>query len=133
MTVAFLIQAAISLVAVMMLVALAGWAGVARPCPPLDAASAAAVLAEEFPDERPDHIWIAGDGQGAIARAGERALVLFRVGDVYVARTLEWAVAVAAPVVEGRIALNFGEIGAPGVRLLAPKDGGWPSNAEAAA
>lgn len=106
------IQLAGSTVAVAALVALAAWARLARPTPPLDADTALRLLAEEFPDHRIDSVWLAGDGAGLIARSGGEALVVWRRGDGYVARSASWTDVVAASAVEGRIRLP-GVDGAP--------------------
>lgn len=119
---ALLIQLLGSAVAVSLLVAVAAWARVARPTPPLDAEGARALLAVEFPDERIDALWIADDGAGLLARSGDQALVLWRKGDGYVARETAWATALAATVDKGRLKLKIGD-GAP---RLAVKDGVWP-------
>ena len=79
-----------SAASVAVLVAIAWWARIPRPTPPLDEAAARSLLADDFPDIHPDQIWIADEGCGAVARAGDRALVLFRLGDGYVARLVAW-------------------------------------------
>ena len=133
MSLAFVIQSAASLVAVAMLVGLAAWARIGRPCPPLDPTSAGQLLAEEFPDERPDYVWVSADGQGVVARARDTALVLFRTGDVYVARSAPWTVVCNTPASEGVVSLKFGEIGAPQARLRLSADVAWPPGAGACA
>lgn len=117
-----LIQLLGSAVAVSLLVALAAWARIPRPTPPLDAQGARALLAVEFPDDRIDALWIADDGAGLVARSGDRALVLWRKGDGYVARETAWANALAATVDKGRLKLRIAD-GAPRLSL---KDGAWP-------
>jgi hypothetical protein len=120
---ALLIQLLGSAVAVSLLVALAAWARIARPVPPLDADQARALLAVEFPDDRVDASWIAADGAGLVARSGERALVVWRKGDGYVARDLLWTAALAAKPADGLLVLTT----ADGVARLALKDGEpWP-------
>ena len=119
---ALLIQLLGSAVAVSLLVAVAAWARIARPTPPLDAESARALLALEFPDDRVDALWIAADGAGLVARSGERALVAWRKGDGYVARDLVWSAALAAKADKGFLTLKTAD-GAP---RLALKDGDWP-------
>jgi hypothetical protein len=121
--IAVLIQFAASLVAVGLMVAIAAWLGRPRATPPLDPARVLQILADEFPDERPAGVWIAADGAGAVARSGERALVLFRLGDRYVTRVLPWPAALAAPIRDGRLTLSFGEIAAPRARLAMAA---WP-------
>lgn len=122
----FVIQSAASLVAIGLLVALAAWAKIARPCAPLDAASARQRFAEEFPEARPEAIWIAADGRGAVARAQDQALVLFQAGDAYVARSLAWAKAIAAQPEGDAVRIGFGEPGAPGARLKLGAGAAWP-------
>jgi len=119
---ALLIQLLGSAVAVSLLVAIAAWARIPRPTPPLDAAGARALLAVEFPDDRVDTLWIAADGAGLIARSGERALVAWRKGDGYVARDLAWSAAMAARTHKGFVVVKTAD-GAP---RLALKDGAWP-------
>lgn len=119
---ALLIQLLGSATAVALLVGFAAWARIPRPTPPLDDAGARALLADEFPDDAIDAVWVAADGAGVVARAGERALVLWRKGDGYVARDLAWTDALAATAAKGRLTLKLAD-GAP--RLLL-KDGAWP-------
>jgi hypothetical protein len=119
---ALLIQLLGSAIAVSLLVALAAWARIPRPTPPLDADSARALLAVEFPDDRIDALWIAADGAGLVARSGERALVAWRKGDGYVARDMAWSTALAAKADKGVLQLKTAD-GAP---RLALKDGAWP-------
>ncbi|KQY92167.1 hypothetical protein ASD21_12100 [Caulobacter sp. Root1455] len=119
---ALLIQLLGSAVAVSLLVAIAAWARIPRPTPPLGARSARALLAEEFPDDPVDTLWIAADGAGLIARSGERALVAWRKGDGYVARDLAWSAALAAKTHNGFVVVKTAD-GAP---RLALKDGVWP-------
>jgi hypothetical protein len=110
---AFFIQLAVSGVAVAAMVALAAWANIARPAPPLDDARARRMLAEEFPGRPLDGLWIAADGAGAVARSGVMALVLRRLGDGYVARQIPWAQALAASFKHGRISIDLSDVAAP--------------------
>lgn len=119
---ALLIQLLGSVVAVTLLVGFTAWARIARPTPPLDAAGARALLAEEFPDDPVDAVWIAADGAGLVARSGQLALVLWRKGDGYVARTAPWTDAMTATVADGRVRLRLADGAAP----LALGDGDWP-------
>lgn len=119
---ALFIQLVGSAVAVSLLVAIAAWARIPRPTPPLDADSARVLLAVEFPDDPVDTLWIAADGKGLVARSGERALIAWRKGDGYVARDLAWSAALAAKPDRGFLRLKTGD-GAP---RLALKDGPWP-------
>lgn len=106
---ALLIQLGGSITAVALLVAFAAWLGVARATPPLDAASAKALLTLEFPDHKPDAVWIAADGAALIARQGALALVLYRRGDSYVARDLPWASVAALKPTNGRLTLRLSD------------------------
>ena len=110
---AFLIQVAVSGVAVAGLVALAAWARIARPLPPLDEASARVLMAEEFPARSLERVWVAADGAGALAKSGAMALVLFRAGDGYAARQVPWERARSAPVRDGRLRLDLADVTAP--------------------
>jgi hypothetical protein len=120
---ALLIQLLGSVVAVALLVAVAAWARIARPTPPLDADEAMTLLAVEFPDDSIDALWIAADGAGLAARSGERVLIVWRKGDGYVARDLPWTVALAVRPADGLLTFRT----AGGVARLALRDGeAWP-------
>lgn len=119
---ALLIQLGGSITAVALLVAFAAWLGVARATPPLDADSAKALLALEFPDHRPDAVWIAADGAALIAREGDLALVLYRRGDGYVARDLPWSVVAALKPTSGRLTLRLSDARP----VFAVNDDVWP-------
>ncbi|MBO9547464.1 MAG: hypothetical protein J7528_23455 [Caulobacter sp.] len=119
---ALLIQLLGSAVAVSLLVALAAWARIPRPTPPLDADGARTLLAMEFPDDRVDALWIAADGAGLVARSGDRALIAWRKGDGYVARDLAFGAALAAKADNGFLTIKTAD-GAP---RLALNDGPWP-------
>lgn len=119
---ALLIQLGGSVVAVVLLVAFAAWMGVVRATPPLNAESAQALLAQEFPDHRPDAVWIAADGAGIIAREGDLALVLWRRGDGYVARDLPWSAVAALKPTNGRLAVRA----ADARPVFAVNDDVWP-------
>lgn len=119
---ALLIQLLGSAVAVSLLVAIAAWARIPRAIPALDSHGARALLTVEFPDDPIDALWIAADGAGLIARSGDRALVLWRKGDGYVARETAWANAFTATAENGRLKLRL----ADGVPSLALSDGAWP-------
>lgn len=119
---ALLIQLFGSAAAVALLVGFAAWARIARPTPPLDAEAARALLADEFPDDPVDAVWIAADGTGLVARSGALALVLWRKGDGYVARSAPLGEALDAAVADGRARLRLADA-AP---RLALGDGAWP-------
>jgi hypothetical protein len=112
-TTAYLIQFAVSAAAVGLMVALAAWATRGRGAAPLDEAAARAWLADEFPGRPIEGLWLADDGRGALARSGESALVLSRMGDGYVARELAWSQALAATPRNGRLALRLADAAAP--------------------
>jgi hypothetical protein len=120
---AYLIQFAIFSLAVALMVALAAWATRGRGAPPLDEATARAWLADEYPGRRIEGLWLAADGQGAVAKAGAAALVLNRMGDGYVARQVPWTQALAAEPTDGRIRIGFGDVAAPGAVLAIAA---WP-------
>ena len=119
---ALLIQLGGSVVAVALLVAFAAWMGVARATPPLDPDAARALLALEFPDHKPDAVWIAADGSGLIAREGALALVLYRRGDGYVARDLPWSAVAALTPTNGRLAVKLSDARP----VFAVNDDAWP-------
>lgn len=123
---ATLVQLAASAALVAFMIAVAGWARIARPFAPLDQAAARALLAGEFPDRVADQVWVAGDGAGAIARAGEDALVIFRLGDSWVGRTMPWRLARVAPVRRGRVLLKLRDPAAPMARLAVSGVNPWP-------
>lgn len=106
---ALVIQLGGSVVAVALLVAFVRWLGVARPTPPLDAASAKALLDVEFPDHRPMATWIAADGAGLIARDADLALILYRRGDGYVARDLPWSAVASLKPTGGRVTVRVSD------------------------
>ncbi len=111
------------------MVGVAALASLGRKTPPLDEPAARALLEDEFPGRVVDGLWIAADGVGAIARSGDEALVLGRMGDGYVARRLPWTLARQASVKDGRVRLRFGEFGAPGAALALPT---WPPQEQGA-
>lgn len=123
---AILLQLAASAVLVAFMILVAGLARIARPVAPLDEASARTLLAGEFPDLSPDYLWLAGDGAGVIARAGEDALVVYRLGDSWVARTMPWRQALRAPVKRGKVLLKLRDPAAPLARLAVSGVNPWP-------
>ncbi|THD58059.1 hypothetical protein [Phenylobacterium sp.] len=113
MNIGNLIQLAVSAVAVALLVGMAALMTRGRAAPPLDEAAARRLLAEEFPDDRLESLWLAADGRGGVARAGKWALVLMRIGDGYLARRVVWREAQAAQSRGGRVTIALREPGAP--------------------
>jgi hypothetical protein len=117
------IQLAGSAAAVAVLVAVAAWANIARSAPPLDEARARKLLDEEFPGRALERVWIAVDGQGALAKSAGMALVLCRMGDGYVARQIPWAQALAATFHGGRLTIDLRDVAAPSAVIALPA---WP-------
>lgn len=128
-----LIRLAVSALLIAVMIGVAAWARIARPTAPLDEAAARDLLAGEFPGMNPDYIWIAGDGAGAIARAGAEALVIYRLGDSWVARTLPWRLALLAPVHRGKVLLKLRDPAAPMARLAVSGVAPWPPQSPAEA
>ncbi len=115
-----------SFAAVALMVVIAAWARIARPTPPLDASAARSLLAAEFPDDPIGAVWLAADNAGAVAQSGEQGLVIYRLGDSWVARSLPWDKALAAPIRGGRVHFRFGDIAAPVARLAVSGVNPWP-------
>jgi len=113
LTAAYLVKFAISAIAVAMMVAITAWATRARSPALLDETSARRWLAVEFPNRALDGLWIADDANGAIARSGDDALVLSRLGAGWVARQVAWSQVMAAPTSNGRLDIHFGDVTAP--------------------
>jgi hypothetical protein len=120
---ALLIQLAISALAVAAMIGLAAWATRGRGAPPLDETAARRWLDDEFPGRAIEALWLATDGLGAVAKSGDTALVLSRMGDGYMARTIPWARAMAANVRDGRVRIALGDPAAPKAALAL---GVWP-------
>jgi hypothetical protein len=129
----FIIKTAASAVAIALLVALAAWAKISKPAPPLDAAQVRALCAVEFPGAAVERVWLAADGAGAIAKSHDLALLIFRAGDGYVTRSVAWAEAVNGPVTAGKLTLTMQDIGAPKARFAVGDAAPWPPVAGAAA
>lgn len=119
---ALLIQLGGSAAGIALLVGFTAWMGVARPTPPLDAESARTLLALEFPDQRPDRVWISADGAAVVARDGDAALVLYRRGDGYVARDLPWSAIASLKPINGRVRPRLSDARP----VFAVKDDVWP-------
>jgi hypothetical protein len=111
--IAYLTQFAVSAAAVALMIGLAAWATRGRGAPPLDEAAARTWLADEFPGRRLDGLWLAADGMGAVARSGEAAFLLTRMGDGYAARQVAWTQALAAAPKGGRIRIPLSDPAAP--------------------
>jgi hypothetical protein len=128
---AFLIKTAASAVGIVLLVALAAWARIARPTPPLDEAAVRDLLAFEHPGVAIGELWLSDDGAGAIVRSGEAAIIVFRSGDGYVTRTVSWSAVVETPARDGVVALRLADVGASRARFRLAAV--WPPATEAAA
>jgi len=129
----FLIKTAASGVAIALLVGLAAWARIARPTPDLDDAAVRELLAFEHPGARIDSIWIAADARGALVRAGDEAIIVFRLGDGYVARSAPWSALASTEPRNGAVDLRLADVGAPRARFKLGADGVWPPQLDAAA
>ena len=124
-----LIQFAVSAVAVALMVALAAWGSRGRGAPPLDEATARRWLEDEFPGRPVDGLWLASDGKGALAKSGDEALVLSRMGVGYAARRIAWASVMVAKVADGRVRIPLGDVAAPQAALALSE---WPPKGIAA-
>lgn len=116
----------VSVAGVVVMIAAAWIARIPRPTAPLDEAGARTLLTVEFPGEPVDNLWIAAEGEGLVARSGQTALVIYRAGDGYVARSLPWDEAVAAPVRSGQVRFAFHDFAAPRARLSVSGINPWP-------
>ena len=123
---AVVIQLIGSAVAVATMVGIAAWARIPRPCPALDEARAREILAVEYPDHAVDTVWLAADGAGAIARSGDQALVIGRLGDSWVSRDLSWDRALASEIRGGRVRIRTPDSGAPRLDLAVSGVNPWP-------
>lgn len=110
---AYVIQFAVSGAAIIILALVAWWARIPRQVPPLDEASARAVIADELPDLTLDRVWVDASGQTAVARAGDEGVILFRVGDGFAVRNLPWAEVSRPQLMKGRAFFRFDDPGAP--------------------
>lgn len=124
-----LIQLIGSAVAVAAMVGLAAWARIPRPTGPLDESTARHLIDTDYPGYPIDAVWIAADGQGAIARSGDRALILAGLGDSWVTRDMAWQAAVASPIRGGRIRLRTADPAAPRLSLAVSGVTPWPPEA----
>lgn len=119
----FLVQTALSSLAVLVLVLVAAWAKIAKPMPPLNDRRAVELLNQEFPGRRLDRVWVAVDGRGALAKSGAAALIICEVGDHYVGRNIPWAQAVSSTFRDGVLKLDLSDVAAPQARLALQA---WP-------
>jgi hypothetical protein len=126
MTPAYLIQTLVSFLAILVLVGIAWWAKIARHAPDLDEASARALIADEFPDHAIGAVWVAADHRAALARSGDEALIVYRAGDGYVARSLPWARLGEGKAVRDGVALKLADFTAPRARFALAEGATWP-------
>lgn len=110
---AYFVQFAVSAVAICVMAAVAAWAKIPRPTPPLDEARARELIAGELPEVAIGEVWIDKTGDTAIARSGDEAVVLFRVGDSYAVRQAPWDEVRKARSRDGRVVIAFHDPGAP--------------------
>lgn len=122
----FLVQLAGSAVAISVLTLLAAWARIARPTPALDEAHLRTLLVDEFPDVHPGAVWICPDGSGAVARARDDALIVFRLGDGYVTRSIPWSRLAKAELRDFKAIVHLNDPAAPIARLSVPAGAVWP-------
>jgi len=116
-----LLQFAGSAVAVLLMAGIAAWARIPRPTRPLDEALARQILSEEHPDDPIDCLWVDASGDAAIARSGDQAIVLFRVGDGFATRNAPWAELGRIAPKNSELMIRFADPGAPAARFrLAP-------------
>ncbi len=109
----FLLQFVGSVVAITVLGSVAWWAKLAKPFPPLDEATARALFDRDFFGAPIEWLWIDADREGAVAKSGDRALILFRVGDCYASRDADWAATASSKIAKGRVIFNFDDPAAP--------------------
>jgi hypothetical protein len=119
----FLIQQIVSVVGVVILIALAAWARIPRKLAPLDETGARALLADEFPKTKVESVWLASDGRGAVAKAGDEGLILTCLGDGYVARSAPWPEIAAASPINGKLSIRLRDFAAPRVTISMAS---WP-------
>ncbi|MGE5566847.1 MAG: hypothetical protein ACM3YN_11935 [Parcubacteria group bacterium] len=118
---AYIIQFAVSAVAIVVLALVAAWARIPREVAPLDESSARAVIADELPGTPVERVWVDAAGQAAVAKAGSEAIVLFRVGDGFAVRQAPWSKLANADTRNGRVVIRFGDPAAPAAQFqLAP-------------
>ncbi len=114
-----------SAAAIALLVGLVAWTRRGRG----DAAGAgldgAGRFAEEFPGLTVQELWIAAGGASALAHAGDRALIGWRLGDGVVTRSVPFSRLRIAHRGPGQVELNLDEPGLPRLRFVAD-EGPWP-------
>ena len=122
--IAFWTRFGVSLAAIFLMVGLAAWAKIAKPQTALTPDQALQLLILDYPLATIERLWIADDGAGAIGRHGDLALLLFRVGDSYVTRSIDWEQLVKASPKSGRVLVNLHEFEAPNASFAV--SGVWP-------
>ena len=131
MTIAFLIQTAVSGVAILILAGLAWRLGVFRHPKALDEAQARTLLADEFPDAAPGKVWLATDGRSALARSGDDALILYCAGDGHVIRRTPWSAIAAGEIKGGQALVRLADRSAPRAAFRLGESAVWPPALEA--
>ncbi len=126
MSIGFLVQLGGSAVSILVLVLLSAWARIARPTPALDGTTVRPLILDEFPQAEPDSIWFAADGASAVAKAGEEALIIFRLGDGFVTRATPWAQLAKARRTGDQVDIRLNDPAAPRIRLRLDADAAWP-------
>jgi hypothetical protein len=122
----FWIQTIASLIAVAVLIIAAWAARVSRPFSPLDPERARSLLAVEFPGKEPQQIWTGAGGHCVIAKAGDQALLIWRLGDGWVARQTDWPSLGNAKRDRDHIQLSLNDLTAPVCKLDWADDWAWP-------
>ena len=112
--------------AILLLVALAAWARIARPTPPLDESAIAELLAFEAPGAPIDSLWLAADRRGAIVRSSDKAILITLAGDGYVTRLMPWSEAVKAAPTGSILTLRLADVGAPKASFALGDGAAWP-------
>jgi len=120
----FWTQFAISLTAIGLMIGLAAWAKIARPLTPLSTDQARALIGLDFPTRPLGPVWIEDQGQGAIIRSGDLALILFRFGDSYVSRAVSWDRLNTLSPSGGQVLVPLDEFEAPKAHFAV--SGAWP-------
>lgn len=120
----FWTQFAISLTAIGLMIGLAAWAKIARPLVPLSTDQARALISLDFPTRPLGPVWIEDQGQGAIIRSEDLALVLFRFGDSYVSRAVKWDLLNTLSPSGGQVIVPLEEFEAPKAQFAV--SGAWP-------
>ncbi len=123
---AFWLQFLGSTVAIAVIVGVVAWLGMPRDGTPLDGVKARDLLLEEFPDAPIGALWVAPDGQSALAQAGDEVLIVYRVGDGCVIRSAPRRAVDEAVVGAGQVVIRLDDVAAPKVRIALAAGAAWP-------